>query len=166
MKITQRQLKRIIREEISKLKKATLLESNSATAELTDPGVTRDDIYNAWPEGVTHNGQNVYELYYSDQVMSDIWRMLRNSAYEDGQEVYLGYSPRSDKFFMGFDVFESYEDEWGDIHGGDEMSAVVVALYPGGEIDDIVIEAPGTMYPSGLRELKQHHPDIIDVRLD
>ena len=139
MKITQRQLKRIIREEISKLKKATLLESNSATAELTDPGVTRDDIYNAWPEGVTHNGQNVFQVFYKGKATSEAWSYLQRSGYGDGQESYLGYSPSTGTFFMGFDAWEDYKDEWGYQQPGDEMSGVVMELGDDGSALDIVV---------------------------
>jgi uncharacterized protein YjiS (DUF1127 family) len=167
MKITEGQLRKIIRQEIAQARKRKKLhEAVGHTAELTDPGITRDDIYEAWPEGVTHNGKSVFKTYYSDQVTGPVYRMLQGASYEDSQEVYLGYSPDADSFFMGFDTWESYEDEWGYEQPGDEMSAVVVKLHPGGKTDSIVVQSPGSMYPSGLRELKRRYPDIVDVRLD
>lgn len=165
MKITQKQLRRIIREEINRLRNP-ILESAGQDVELTDPGVTRADISRAWPGRVTHNGRNVYEVFYSPQVMGSIHRMLQDSLYTDAQEVYLGYSPSLDKFYMGFDVFEDYEDEWGELHPGEEMSSVVVELLNTGKISGIKVQAPSNFYSIGIKQLKSQLGDVIDVRLD
>ncbi|MBK26138.1 MAG: hypothetical protein CME70_19225 [Halobacteriovorax sp.] len=145
-----------------------LSESNMSgiTAELTDPDVTEEQVSAAWPEGVMVDGVNVYQVFYEGPGVGEAWQYLQRSGYSEGQESYLGYSPSSGTFYMGFDAWEDYEDEYGGIQPGDEMSGVVMELGDNGTAIDIVVEMPGSMYPAGLRELKRMVPDIIDVRLD
>ena len=158
MKITRKQIRKQIRKII--------LEQMSRTAELTDPSVTEEQISNAWPEGVTVGGVNVFQTFYKGPGMGEAWQYLQRSGYSEGQESYLGYSPSSGTFFMGFDAWEDEEDDYGGMQPGEEMSGVVMELGDNGTAIEIVIEVPGSMYPAGRRELKRMIPDIIDVKLD
>ena len=155
MRITKRQLRKLIREA-----------AGPQVAELTDPNVTGQQVNAAWPEGVTIDGISVFEIFYKGPGMGEAWQYLQRSGYSEGQESYLGYSPDRGTFFMGFDAWEDYEDEYGGIQPGDEMSGVVMELADDGSAIDVVIQVPGSMYPAGLKELKRMIPDIIDVRLD
>ena len=162
VRITKRQLSRIIREQIQ-----------SGMVELTSPGVNRSQVSAAWPEGVLYNGQKVFDIFYQRRAQDDAWSLLRHEGYGDGQEAYLGYSPSADVFIMGFDAFLDEDDGgWEDDslagggYGGDLMDGVTVEMDPSGRAIDILEAAPGGMYPTGLKAVKMQYPDIIDVRLD
>lgn len=155
MKITKRQLRRIIREQLE-----------GKAAELTDPNISAQQISDAWPEGVTHNGKNVYQTFYNSGVHNDTWTWLQSEQYGDGQEAYLGYDPQSDMFVMGFDAFYNDVDEYGDSDPGGEMEGVLLLLDPSGSVVETITSVPGGMYPQGIRAARTAMPGIIDVRLD
>ena len=147
MRISRRQLRRIIKEELE-----------GGTVELTTPGHSRNEVFDAWPNGVTYAGKRVFDIFYANQsVVNSALNNLRREGYDDGQEVYLGYSPRQDVFVMGFAAFEE---------GADFMDGVSLEMESGGSVMDMLEATPGGMYPSGLAAVKQFYPDIIDVRLD
>ena len=163
MKLTKRQLKRIIREEKRKLHESMAMDSG---VELTVglPAASEAAISAAWPEKVFYNGIPVFETFYSDAAMDAAWQFVQNSGYDDGQEAYLGYSPAADVFVMGFDVFAA-SDGWGDDRGG-EMEGLLIELTPEGRPVEVITSAPGGMYPGGRNAAKGAFPDIIEVRLD
>jgi len=164
MKITRRQLKRIIREEKRKLHESMAMDGG---VELTVglPHASEAAISAAWPDKVYYNGESVFETFYSDAAMDAAWRFVENSGYDDGQEAYLGYSPAADVFVMGFDVFPAPDDSgWGE-PGGD-MEGLLIELTPEGFPVEVITSAPGGMYPGGRNAAKQEFPDIIEVRLD
>lgn len=160
MKITNKQLRRIIREELVRLNEQ---ESRVTTAELTQrpsPAAISD----AWPQGVTHNGKNVFETFYDQpgQGVHDAEDWIAREGYNEGQEAYLGYDPDSDNFVMGFDAFyDDYDDPM-----NSEMEGVLVLLDPRGRALETITSVPGGMYPAGLRAARAAMPQIIDVRLD
>ena len=154
MRITRRQLRNIIRESLNE-------QGNiGASAELTQ-GPDREAVSAAWPDGVTHNGENVFKKFY-DSVgpggVDDAEQWMRDEGY-DGQEVYLGYDPQSDMFVMGFDAFLEYDQD-------SEMEAFVVGLSPDGRARETITTVPGGFYSAGHRAVKTAMPQIIDVRLD
>ena len=154
MKITRAQIRNIIRESLNE-------QGNvGATAELTQ-SPDRAAVAAAWPNGVTYEGENVFEKFYKSPRIGvvDAEQWIRDEGY-DGQEVYLGYDPQSDKFVMGFDAF--YEEDG----MGAEMEAVVVALDTDGRTMETVTAVSGGFYPQGHRAVKAAMPQIIDVRLD
>ena len=163
MKITKRQLKRIIKEEKRKLHESMAMDGG---VELTVglPHASEEAISAAWPEKVYYNGIPVFETFYNDAAMDAAWKFVENSGYDDGQEAYLGYSPAADVFVMGFDVFPE-STGWAEGPGG-EMEGLLIELTPEGRPVEVITSAPGGMYPGGWNAAKQEFPDIIDVRLD
>ena len=163
MKITRRQLRQIIREQLG-----------GSAVELTDPAVNAAQVSSAWPDGVTYDGEKVFDIFYNGRAQDDAWSLLRDEGYGEGQEAYLGYSPSADVFVMGFDAWldeidDPYDDydEDGDPDGTTEiMDGVAVEMGPGGDALGILVAQPGGMYPIGLKNIKKRYPDIIDVRLD
>ena len=153
MKITRAQIRNIIRESLNE-------QGNvGATAELTQ-NPDRAAVSAAWPNGVTYNGENVFEMFYKSPTMGavDAEQWMRDEGY-DGQEVYLGYDPQSDMFVMGFDAFLEYDQD-------SEMEAFVVRLTPDGRARETITTVPGGFYPQGRRAVQTAMPQIIDVRLD
>ena len=168
MKITKSRLRRIIREQMTP-------SPESGKVELTDPTSVSDaSITQAWPGGVTHNGQNVFQTFYqNDSVMDAAEKLINREGYDVNQEAYLGYHPESDVFIMGFDAWETedtygYNDsEWDSSGtGGEEMVAAFVELDSSGRPMDFAGESLGGMYPHGLREVEKLFPGVIHVRLD
>lgn len=154
MKITRAQIRNIIRESLNE-------QGNiGAVAELTQ-NPDRAAVSAAWPQGVTYEGENVYEKFYESPRMGvvDAEQWMRDEGY-DGQEVYLGYDPQSDKFVMAFDAF--YEEDG----MGGMMEAFVVALDTDGRTMETITTVSGGFYPQGQRAVKAAMPQIIDVRLD
>jgi len=152
MKITKRQLRRIIREQ---------LEARSV--ELTELPDERD-VNAAWPDGVFHNGKKVFDTFYGDNAAA-AYDWLENEGY-DGQETYLGYDPQSDNFVMGFDAFYDQVDEYGNADNDGMMEGVLLLLDPRGRVLETITSVPGGVYPAGRRAAKTAMPAIIDVRLD
>jgi hypothetical protein len=158
MRITKRQLRRLIREA-----------RNEPTAELTDPSISEEQISASWPEYVTHNGKNVFQTFYEGGgVMDAVGSFIEQEGYDDHQEGYLGYDPDLDVFVMGFDAFPGPDDDgYGDQYSdGGDMEGVLVELRSDGTPTDIITSVPGGMYPAGLREAKKIFPGILNVRLD
>ena len=153
MKITRAQIRNIIRESLNEQGNA------GASAELTQ-NPSRQEVSAAWPNGVTYNGENVFEKFYNSPTVGvvDAEQWIRDEGY-DGQEVYLGYDPQSNIFVMAFDAFREDDPEA-------EMDAVVVGLNEYGQARETITVVPGTFYPSGHRAVKTAMPQIIDVRLD
>ena len=154
MKITRKQIRNIIRESLNE-------QGNiGAAAELTQ-NPDRAAVQAAWPQGVTYEGENIFKKFYESPRMgvNDATQWIRDEGF-DGQEVYLGYDPQSDKFVMGFDAF--YEEDG----MGGEMEGVVVALDTDGHTMETVTVVPGPFYPAGHKAVKTAMPQIIDVRLD
>jgi hypothetical protein len=181
MKITKRQLRYLIREELTRLDEAmppggvpdvvgavtgVRGEENRRNAvELTDDP-DEASVSAAWPDNVYHNGNKVFDTFYKDNAAA-AHDMLKNEGYEDAQEGYLGYDPESDDFVMGFDAFQESYDEYGYADNSDGMmEAVLILLDPSGRPLEIIASEPGGMYPEGHRALKASFPRIIDVRLD
>ena len=162
MRITKRQLRKIIREQLE-----------GGSVELTAPDVNREQVSNAWPDGVTYEGQKVFDIFYGGRAQEMAWAFLRDEGYGDGQEAYLGYSPSADIFVMGFDAFldegdDDYydDDDFGGGASGGLMDGVAVEMDSSGDALGILVAEPGGMYPTGLKNIKKRYPDIIDVRLD
>ena len=160
MRITKRQLRRIIKEEKAKLHRPAA----NRGVELTDGGASEADISAAWPDGVFYNGVPVFETFYSDDAMDAAWDFVENSGYADGQEAYLGYSPGEDAFVMGFDAWPASHHVWNEPVG--EMEGLLIELTPEGRPVKVITSAPGGMYPGGRRAARREFPDIIEVRLD
>ena len=157
MRVTKRQLRRIVKESMAM----------DGGVELTVglPHASEAAISAAWPEKVYYNGTSVFETFYSDAAMDAAWKFVENSGYGDGQEAYLGYSPAADVFVMGFDVFPAPDDRgWGE--SGGDMEGLLIELTPEGRPVEVITSVPGGMYPGGWNAAKQEFPDIIDVRLD
>lgn len=73
-----------------------------------------------------------------------------------GQEVYLGYSPKTDTFFAGYDLWAS-----GVYSGTIEFSIKDKSI----EIVDIK-QFENAFYNTSYKELKKLNQEIIDIRLD
>ena len=161
MKITRRQIRRVIRESINEQHKVggdmarDMFNPGQAPLEITEPGVTEAQISDAWPN-VLYRGQDVMDLMYDDKTMDLAQRALENMSGEDfeGQEAYLGWDPASDAFIMGFDIWED-----------SGMRAGIVTLDPRGRVIKANIRGSG-MYPSGRKIIRQQYPNILELRLD
>ena len=167
MKITRKQLRKIIREQ------------TETSVEILDD-VGDAEIRNAWPDKVTYDGQNIFNMIYNNsRVMDGVYDAVENGGYGDPNEVYLGYDLDSGNFIMGFDAFEEYENNWGDREYG-EMEGVFVSLRPhstGGADGERSVEispgrveltVPGGVYGSGAVSdmFKREYPGTVDIRLD
>jgi len=161
MKITKRQLRKIIRESITEQHKTgggmarDFFNPGQAALEITEPGVTEAQISDHWPN-VLYRGQDVMDLMYDDKTMEIAEDAISYELGEEfeGQESYLGWVPDQDVFIMGFDV-------WGDAG----MTAGIVTLDPRGRVIKTDLGGDG-MYPSGRRIVKKQHPSILELRLD
>jgi len=178
MKVSRKQLRKIIREELIRLDEAMPAsgvpdvvgaitgvygeENRRKAVELTELP-DESDVNAAWPEHVYHNGSKVFDTFYGDNA-ADAYDWLSSEGY-DGQEVYLGYDPQSDNFVMGFDAFYDEVDEYGNSDHG-EMEGVLLLLDPRGRVLETITSVPGGIYPEGRRAAKTAMPAIIDVRLD
>lgn len=159
MRVTKKQLRRIIREQLIKE------QAGGDIVELSsDPPPSAQEVNDAWPERVFHNGKKVFDTFYGDNA-ADAHDRLSREGYE-GQEAYLGYDPQSDNFVMGFDAFYDDVDEYGNSDPGDEMEGVLILLDPRGRALEVITSVPGGMYPAGRKAAKTAMPQIIDVRLD
>tara|TARA_E500000331_G_C17253597_1_gene712201 strand:+ start:1975 stop:2433 length:459 start_codon:yes stop_codon:yes gene_type:complete len=152
MKVTKRQLRQIIKE--TWLAEGSLHEA----VELTQRP-DRTAISNAWPQGVTLDGRNVFDTVYSDSAMIKQSDFVTGQGY-DGQETYLGYDPQSGNFVMGFDAF--YDEDG----MGAGMEGFFFTVSPSGNPISVVSSEPGGVYPHGLKIIKKRFPQLIDVRLD
>ena len=156
MEITKRQLRTIIKEA---------LEAGQERVELTELP-DESAISAAWPDNVLHNGNKVFDTFYSANA-SAVQNFVEAEGYADAQEGYLGYDPDSDTFVMGFDAFEEEYDEYGNADNtGGMMQSVLVLLDTEGGPLEIIAVVPGGMYPEGLNAATKAMPAIIDVRLD
>lgn len=169
-----------------------IINEDTASVEITDDGVNREAVSDAWTEGVFYKGVNVFDHVYADKILEkiadfiEIGETMEGEPYEeedengdieefegesytkDGQEVYLGYVPSDDVFISGWDTWNP-----------DGSSEAVMFTYDVDEQDitgnmEVVamsyksmFYSPGTMgKPSTYKELKKLFPDIIDIRLD
>ncbi|MAG26707.1 hypothetical protein CMI47_14290 [Candidatus Pacearchaeota archaeon] len=161
MRITKKQLGRLIRESITEQHKVgggiprDMFNPGQAPLEITEPGVTEAQIGDAWPN-VLYRGQDVMDLMYDDATVANAEDALEDMTGTDfeGQEAYLGWDPESDIFVMGFDVWEDYG-----------MTAGIVTLDPRGRVIKADIKGSG-MYPSGRKIIRQQYPNILELRLD
>ncbi len=161
MKITRAQLRSIIKESLNE-------QAGSGMAVELMQSPDKAAVSAAWPDGVNHNGQNVFRTFYElpGRGVNDAEDWISREGYEDGQESYLGYDPDSDNFVMGFDAFEQSYDEYGNADNDGMMDGVIVLLSPEGRALETITAVPGGMYPEGLRAVKKAMPQIIDIRLD
>ena len=75
MRISKRQLRRIIKEELE-----------GGTVELTTPGHSRNEVFDAWPNGVTYEGKRVFDIFYANQsVVNSALNYLSIEGYDDCQ---------------------------------------------------------------------------------
>ena len=161
MKITRRQLRRIIRESITEQHNVEggmprdMFNPGQSPLEITESGVTEAQVSEHWPN-VLYRGQDVMDLMYDDRTMGMAEDAIEDLTGEDfeGQEAYLGWVPDADVFVMGFDV-------WGNAG----MEAGIVTLDPRGRVISADVAGSG-MYPSGRRIIRKQYPNILELRLD
>jgi hypothetical protein len=164
MKITKRQLKRLIRESILLEQHKVggdmprdMFNPGQTPLEITDKGVTRDQVSDHWPN-VLYRGQDVMDLMYDDRTVSLAEEAIEREMGDrfDGQEAYLAWIPSKDIFVMGFDVFH---------HDG--MTSGLVELDPRGRVIKATTGGKG-MYGrgGGYDKVKKMYPDVLELRLD
>jgi len=163
MKITASQLRRIIRESLAEQHKVgggmprDMFNPGQAPLEITEPGVTREQISDAWPN-VLYRGQDVMDLMYDDTTIANAEDALEDITREnfEGQEAYLAWVPSKDIFIMGFDVW---------LDSG--MTSGLVELDPRGRVVGADTGGSG-MYGSGggRAQVQQMYPDVLELRLD
>jgi len=153
-------IKRIVKEETGKM------------VDILDD-VSDAEINAAWPDRVTFNGHKVFDMIYGNSaLMSSIYSVLKNSGFSDPNEVFLGYDFDSGDFIMGFDAFEEFENDWGDIEYADGMDGVFVNIraYEDGTtgVGRVVAQEPDGVYSSGGVNpyLMEKFPDLMPIRLD
>ncbi len=163
MKITKRQLRRIIKESINEQHTVggnmarDMFNPGQTPLEITEKGVTREQVSDHWPN-VLYRGQDVMDLMYDDRTIS-----LAEDAIErelgdrfDGQEAYLAWIPSKDIFVMGFDVFLA-----------DGMTSGLVELDPRGRVIKAATGGKGMYGPDGgYDKVKKMYPDVLELRLD
>lgn len=127
--------------------------------ELTSTQGTRDELSDAWPDGVLYNGLSIFEVIYNDD--DCIKDTFGKKLCEDWQECYLGYVKDEDFFVMGFDTWPDRGEKRNNIFSF-EMTA-------SGRIKNVSIMATnGRMFYSdkNLSTLHEEYPSLVDVRLD
>ena len=160
MKITRSQIRKQIRKII--------LEQMSKTVDIMDD-VSDAEISSAWPESLTLEGENVFDMIYNNSsLMNQIYSTVEADGYDDPNEVYLGYDFDTTDFIMGFDAFGSYEDEYGDREYGDMEGVFVNIRTVGGvQAGRVILTVPGGVYDRiGRSELRSKFPSLLDIRLD
>jgi hypothetical protein len=161
MQINRKQIRRMIKEILAEQHNVEggmprdFFTPGQAPLEITEPGVTRAQISEYWPN-VLYRGQDVMDLMYDDLTMDRAQDALEDMTGKDfeGQEAYLAWDPDSDVFVMGFDVWEDYG-----------MTAGIVTIDPRGRVLNASVKGNG-MYPSGRRIIQQQYPNILELRLD
>ena len=147
-----------------------------------------DEVRKQWPN-LSYKGINIFDLYKKN------YKMLQDEGktiMEDykvitdfsSQEVYLGYSPKEDKFYSGWDCLvteeidnpnydeddeNGYEDEYieEDLNGNIIQSFKIKR----GKITDLETstDLSGIFYNnkgSGYNLLKKNKKDLIDIKLN
>ena len=135
-----------------------MFNPGQAPLEITEPGVTEEQISDAWPN-VLYRGQDVMDLMYDDRTISSAEEAIADKIGEDrfdGQESYLAWVPSKDIFIMGFDVFKQ---------GG--MTSGIVELDPRGRVLKVNTGGAGMYGRGGGREkARKMYPDLLELRLD
>ena len=135
-----------------------MFNPGQAALEITEPGVTEEQISDAWPN-VLYRGQDVMDLMYDDTTISSAEAELEDITGEnfEGQEAYLAWVPSKDIFVMGFDVF---------LDSG--MTSGIVELDPRGRVLGADTGGNGGMYGrgGGRDQVKKMYPDRLELRLD
>lgn len=153
VRVTKRQLVKLVTEAMSPAVELTEVPDEAAVSA-------------AWPDGVLHNGNKVFDTFYGDNAAA-AQDFIEAEGYSDAQEGYLGYDPESDVFVMGFDAFEEEYDEYGNAdNAGGMMQSVLVLIDSTGRPLEIMTAVPGGLYPEGINAVKKSIPAMIDVRLD
>lgn len=161
MRITKRQLRKLIREA-----------AVQKVVDLMDENVSDQEIRNAWPQGVELDGVNIFNaVYQNDSLMNQVYAAVEADGYDEPNEVYLGYDFDSTDLIMGFDAFQVYYDEYGDRDmGGSEMDGVFVNIRTMGGMSAgrVVWTTPGGVYARGgvNMGLERKFPGILHIRLD
>ena len=164
MKITKRQLRRIIKESITEEHKVgsmprDMFSPGQAPLEITDKGVTREQVSDHWPN-VLYKGQDVMDLMYDDMTMDRAQDAIDELTGEkfNGQEAYLAWIPSKDIFVMGFDVW--LEGDYG-------MTSGLVELDPRGRVLKADTGGSGMYGRNGGRaQVQKMYPDVLELRLD
>lgn len=130
-------------------------------------------VNQAWHKGVEYRGENVFDLVYDSGLSDYLEKELReyHEQYDrdfDGQESYLGYIPSEDAFVMGWDLWISERDDYGDEEQITDAENMVLFTVEGGGVRDSRVIGVGSshMYPAGYKVLHIKYPSIVDVRLD
>ena len=159
VKITRKQIRKILREHLLKEQAANSVELTQNPDEAA--------VSDAWPEGVYHNGGKVIDVIYNNAAVKKQMDYLAGEGFEDAQEVYLGYDPQSGDFVMGFDAFEQEFDDYGNLDMSDGMmQGVLLLIDPRGRPLELITVVPDLFYSAGHRAAKTAFPQLIDVRLD
>ena len=135
-----------------------IFNPGQAALEITEPGVTEEQINDAWPN-VLYKGQDVLDLMYDDMTISSaeeaIQKKLRLDRF-DGQEAYLAWVPSKDIFIMGFDVW---------LDSG--MTSGLVELDPRGRVLKVDTGGNGMYGRGGGRDkARKNYSDLLELRLD
>ena len=163
MKITRRQIRKIIKESINEQNKVgggmprDMFNPGQAPLEITGPGVTEEQISDHWPN-VLYKGQDVMDLMYDDMIMARAEDALEDITGEnfEGQEAYLAWIPSKDIFVMGFDVWLDYG-----------MTSGLVELDPSGRVLKADTGGSGMYGRNGGRaQVQKMYPDVLELRLD
>jgi hypothetical protein len=146
-----------------------LFEGASNLTPLTDIVEGKADASNSWPD-ISFHDRNLFNDYMDalDGIVGD--RMLKIAP--ENQESYLGFIPSVDKSNPilddnDYDVFVTGSDAWGE---RSNFSGLVFFKLNHGVptvIEDYKHQGK-MMYGSGggLDYLREHFPNIIDLRLD
>jgi len=145
-------------------------------------------VQDQWPD-LGYNGVNIFDLYMKNyKMLQDEGRTIMEDytiiTDFSSQEVYLGYSPKEDKFYSGWDCWvteeienpdydEDNEDEYEDEYTEESSNGNIIQSFKikNGKITDLETstDLSGMFYNnkgSGYDILKKNNKDIIDIRLD
>lgn len=119
-------------------------------------GAKRGEAHRAWPN-VTYHGNDLFQTY-----IHGAQRLKNHVDVDQAQEIYLGYSPKEDTFYSGWDTWPSDE--------GLESTVVAFKIDKDGQIGEIYhvqnYDRGFYGYRGGGQNLSDDIPDLQDVRVD
>lgn len=131
----------------------------------------QEQVNDLWTKGVFYKGDNVHDLVYQSGISGKAEEYMttynkeHNDVYDvESQDSYLGYAPKTDTFYNGFDTWPENHD--GEMVEGETQNIVGFKIQDGNMVDVHIVQIyERMMYPAGLRSLKQQEPTLIDIRL-
>lgn len=130
-----------------------------------------------WPEGIVYNGRSVRDIAYGEnkaKIGGVEGQVAAKYSRNDWQESYLGYSPSTKTFYMGFDRWEGERLPSCFLRFVVREDGSTKSAWVRGIKGSFVYQhetsrgrdRASRMMPSPYDQLHAMVPDLIDLRLD